>query len=91
VEKNFPSFRPGSETSPSPSLRVENLLNPSQDHVDYSEIELKDSRWGFTKLGDDTIKALRYCLSFLKYGIDTMNHQLSILGKSLGSGLSGVL
>ena len=88
VEKNFPSLRPEAEASPCPSLRVEHLLNPSdQDHQqssqNYSEIELKDSRWRLTKLGDDTIRALRYCLSFLKYGIDTMQHQLQILGKSL--------
>jgi hypothetical protein len=41
------------------------------------------SRWALGRLGDDTIRALRYCLSFLKYSIENMTYQLSVLRQAL--------
>jgi len=59
------------------------LPSPTSTHV--VDLPRVPSRWGLARLGDDTIRALKYCLSFLKYAIDNMTYQLSVLKQVLAN------
>lgn len=81
VEKNFPSLKPN-QLAP---LKIKNLRDSSPTVMPTEN----GSRWPLQKLGDDTIRALQYCLSFLSAAIESIKHHLSILGNAVVSAKNG--
>ena len=79
LDGNFSNIR--LDQSPTPSSATADASITTTSSVDHPKES--SSRWALGRLGDDTIRALRYCLSFLKYSIENMTYQLSVLRQAL--------
>lgn len=67
-----------------PGIYEDVRLGPSPTTPTSTSLEPpKNGRWALRRLGDDTIRALRYCLSFLRYAIDNVALQLSIVRQAI--------
>jgi hypothetical protein len=63
--------------------------SPVASPTTLSERPKEAHRWAISRLGDDTIRTLRYCISFLKYAIDNMSNQLLLLKQGLDESANG--